>query len=96
MLMIEIKPNTFSSRRTRNRIAEHGPEFDWSERVSAVGSNGFSWLLHCSQHGKFCSSCSDNHDQWCGWLPRKEFDIVGVKCAMRPPTHQTSGIVRLM
>lgn len=97
MLMIEIKPNKSASRRTRNRITEHGPEFDWSENVGAGNGTGFHWLLRCSEHGEFCSRCSDDHQQWFGSLPRKEFDIVGVKVAMRVEDgHQTNGVMRLM
>ena len=58
-----LKTNDNSSRRTRNRIREHGPNF------RAVNSRGLTmfgkelhWLLRAE-------------DGWFGWLPRNEFDF---------------------
>ena len=98
MITIEIKPNQFSSRRTCNRIREHGPEFDWPENVSGASGKGFEWLLRCAFDGEFCPNCADACQQWSGWLPRKEFDIVGVKVAMRGKEsgHDTTGVLRLV
>ena len=97
MLIIDIKANDKASRRTRNRIAEHGPQFDFTEQVGAGNGTGFTWLLRCSEHGSLCSCCSDRHEQWFGGLPRKEFDIVSVSLAMtRKEGHNTVGILKLM
>jgi hypothetical protein len=63
IMNVTLKANANSSRRTRNRIREHGPNF------RAVNSRGLTmfgkelhWLLRAE-------------DGWFGWLPRAEFDF---------------------
>ena len=59
---VTLKANTNSSRRTRNRIREHGPSFRTlkSGNCQALG-NGLHWLTR-------------SEDGWLGWLPCNEFD----------------------
>ena len=58
---VTLKFNANSSRRTRNRIREHGPAFRAERSGSGVPGFGLCWLLH-------------SEDGWFGWLPRDEFD----------------------
>ena len=59
---VTLKPNANSSRRTRNRIREHGPNF------RAVKSRGLTMF------GKELHWLFRAEDGWFGWLPREEFD----------------------
>ena len=63
MMNVILKTNKFSSRRTRNRIREHGPEFR-AEKSGVAGGLGLrlAWLVRAE-------------DGWLGWLPRDEFDF---------------------
>ena len=63
MMNVILKTNKFSSRRTRNRIREHGPEFR-AEKSGVAGGLGIrlAWLVRAE-------------DGWLGWLPRDEFDM---------------------
>ena len=54
-----ISPTKKASRRTRNRIREHGPTFQF------VNETGGNWLLKASTP----EPC------WFGWLPRNEFHV---------------------
>ena len=61
---VTLKTNDQSSRRTRNRISEHGPNF----RAIKSGTPSewldfarLSWLVR-------------SEDGWFGWLPCDEFD----------------------
>ena len=63
---VTLQPNSNSSRRTRNRIREHGPAFR-AERSSGDpklvdGVLGLCWLVRAE-------------DGWLGWLPRDEFTL---------------------
>ena len=57
-----LKTNPNSSRRTRNRIQEHGPRFRAvkSGNCQPLG-NGLHWLVR-------------SEDGWLGWLPEGEFN----------------------
>ena len=59
---VTLTPHTSATRRTRNRIREHGSTFR-AERSSASvhGLAGLCWLVRAS-------------DGWMGWLPRNEFN----------------------
>jgi hypothetical protein len=62
---VTLKSNSNSSRRTRNRIREHGPIF--RAECSRAFPDGIlfgelCWLLRAE-------------DGWLGWLPRGEFDF---------------------
>ena len=56
-----ISPKSKASRRTCNRIAEHGTNGFVMERTDETLS-GEQWLLRAS-------------DGWLGWLPRDEFHL---------------------
>ena len=62
-----LKTNPNSSRRTRNRIREHGPHFR-AERSSGDCQGG-PWAI-----GQLCWLVRAE-DGWLGWLPRSEFDF---------------------
>ena len=76
---VTLKSNSNSSRRTRNRIREHGPIFR-AERSgthkdhphNVDGLSGLCWLLSAE-------------DGWLGWLPRGEFDFTHAD--QIPPTN---------
>ena len=60
---VTLKTNEQSSRRTRNRVREHGPNFRAlkSGNCPSLG-NDLHWLVR-SENG------------WLGWLPQIEFDF---------------------
>ena len=65
---LEAHGDNFASRRTRNRIREHGPEFR-AEKSGVAGGLGIrlAWLVRAE-------------DGWLGWLPRDEFDMSRNRC----------------
>ena len=76
MERVTITPTAKASRRTKNRIREHGPEFEMEARISnsVFGISG---------------SCRGFHagDGWIGWLPENEFTIVD-SAARREPINK--------
>ena len=60
---VTLKTNDQSSRRTRNRIREHGPLFRAERSKGLVWHDGMRlcWLVRAE-------------DGWFGWLPCDEFD----------------------
>ena len=62
---VTLKPNTGATRRTRNRIREHGPTFRAVRsgicRVIPKCVYELGWLVRAE-------------DGWFGWLPRSEFN----------------------
>ena len=65
MERVTITPTAEASRRTKNRIREHGPEFEMEARISN-SVFGLSGSCRGFRAG----------DGWIGWLPENEFDIV--------------------
>jgi len=62
---VTIQANAHSTRRTRNRIREHGPHFRGERSSGGVhGLEGLCWLVRAK-------------DGWHGWLPCAEFSHVG-------------------
>ena len=61
MKVILISPTNKASRRTKNRIREHGPKFRTSWR------HDDAWLL--------MSGNDFGDSEWFGWLPRDEFHV---------------------
>tara|TARA_Y100000310_G_scaffold52843_2_gene48508 strand:- start:2340 stop:2531 length:192 start_codon:yes stop_codon:yes gene_type:complete len=59
-MKIKIKPTAKASKRTKERIKQHGPTF-WLES-KAIDAFRSEWLLK-SKTG------------WFGWLPLNEFEI---------------------
>ena len=70
---VTIKANDNSSRRTRNRISEHGPNFRAlkSGNCQPLG-NDLHWLVR-------------SEDGWFGWLPWIEFNWTHVDLAKPLP-----------
>jgi hypothetical protein len=64
--LVTIKANKLASRRTRNRIHEHGPEFIVRNRANNVF--GFK--------GVDCILLTSPKDEWFGWVPENEIDIL--------------------
>jgi len=59
---VTLEANDNATRRTRNRIREHGPNFR-AERSGMCGSiDELGWLVSAE-------------DGWFGWLPRSEFNF---------------------
>ena len=60
-LNVTLEANADSSRRTRNRIQEHGPSFRALKSGNCpVLGDGLHWLVR-AENG------------WLGWLPHNEF-----------------------
>ena len=68
---VTLKANDKSSRRTRNRIREHGPNFKATK--SSGDCQGGAWAI-----GTLCWLVR-SEDGWLGWLPRAEFDWAHAK-----------------
>ena len=60
LMKIKIKPTKTASKRTKERIAQHGPTFWWEEK--AVEARRGEWLFKAGSG-------------WFGWLPLNEFEI---------------------
>jgi len=60
-MKINIKATTKASKRTKERIAQHGPAF--RVESEAIDAREDSWLMVAP-------------DGWWGWLPLEEFDII--------------------
>ena len=65
-LNVTLKSNANSSRRTQNRISEHGPNFRATK--SSGDCQGGPWAV-----GQLCWLVRAE-DGWLGWLPRSEFE----------------------
>ena len=63
MKTIMISPTNKASRRTKNRIREHGPEFEDVTRELTGHDSVAERVCLRGGHG------------WLGWLPRDEFHI---------------------
>ena len=62
-MKIEIKPKANASKRTKERIKQHGPVFCLESKAIDALSN--QWLFRAETG-------------WFGWLPIEEFDIESV------------------
>lgn len=72
--LILVEPTTSASRRTKNRIREHGPFFFMLDSAKSVQSlSGESGILvQC--HGSD-SIIPNQESDWFGWLPESEINI---------------------
>ena len=78
-MTITIKPTPLASKRTKERIKQHGPTFV-VERMHDTESLGMrvdigraileSWLLRSTGRGE------SKDANWLGWLPLDEFEII--------------------
>ena len=60
-MKVELKPTSEASKRTKERIAQHGPVFWWEGKD--VDARRGEWLFRAESG-------------WFGWLPLKEFEII--------------------
>ena len=63
-MKIELRPTSKASKRTKERIAQHGPVFWWEGK--AVDARRGEWLFRAESG-------------WFGWLPLKDFEIISKK-----------------
>ena len=73
MKRVTITPTSEASRRTKNRIKEHGPCF-----VMERSGEAFLIASLCWRYWRQAGLCwlLRAEDGWLGWLPVSEFDIV--------------------
>lgn len=72
--LIFVQPSDSASRRTKNRIREHGPFFFMLDSAKSVQSlSGESGIL-VSCHGSDAIIPNQDSD-WFGWLPISEITI---------------------
>jgi len=64
--MITIKPNATASRRTRNRIREHGPQFEIMRIDFWPNLGGVCWMLGTPL------GMATGERAWFGWIPQSE------------------------
>ena len=60
-MKIDIRATTKASKRTKERIAQHGPNF--TVESEAIDAREDCWLMVAP-------------DGWWGWLPLEEFEII--------------------
>ena len=73
--ILEFRPSKRATRRTKNRIREHGPSFEVrsiKENVTCLGSPGI-FLVATTKNA---SDFKGNKESWTGWLPTKEIEVV--------------------
>ncbi len=75
MKTIMISPTKKASQRTKNRIRENGPVFEFHNET---GSN---WLLRAKGQ---CRKTGGGAGEWFGWLPRNEFHVEILERHPRP------------
>ena len=63
-MKVELRPTSKASKRTKERIAQHGPVFWWEGKD--VDARRGEWLFRAESG-------------WFGWLPLKDFEIISKK-----------------
>ena len=63
-MKVELRPTSKASKRTKERIAQHGPVFWWE--CKAVDARRGEWLFRA-------------RSSWFGWLPLEDFEIISKK-----------------
>jgi len=63
--IVRITPTTLASKRTRDRVKQHGPEF----LVKNEAFDVFGFM------GVKCVLIHSMKDDWFGWIPENEIDI---------------------
>jgi len=63
-MKVELRPTSKASKRTKERIAQHGPVFWWEGKD--VDARRDEWLFRAESG-------------WFGWLPLKDFEIISKK-----------------
>ena len=64
LMKVKLKPTRGASKRTKERIAQHGPVFWWE--CKAVDARRGEWLFRAES-------------SWFGWLPLEDFEIISKK-----------------
>ena len=68
MMIIKIEPNHLASKRTKERIKQHGPFFNLEDGRSEFSTHCGVWLLREANPKK-------GKEPWLGWVQRKEFTV---------------------
>ena len=68
-MIIKIEPNHLSTKRTKERIKQHGPFFNLEDGHSGFSRHGGVWLLREANPKK-------GKEPWLGWVQRKEFTVI--------------------
>ena len=63
-MKVELRPTSKASKRTKERIAQHGPVFWWEGKD--VDARRGEWFFRAESG-------------WFGWLPLKDFEIISKK-----------------
>ena len=63
-MKIELRPTSKASKRTKERIAQHGPVFWWEGKD--IDARRGEWLFRAES-------------SWFGWLPLEDFEIISKK-----------------
>ena len=63
-MKVELRPTSEASKRTKERIAQHGPVFWWEGKD--IDARRGEWLFRAESG-------------WFGWLPLKDFEIISKK-----------------
>lgn len=65
-MIIKIEPNHLATKRTKERIKQHGPFFNVEKHKHGVWSE---WLLREANPPK-------GKEAWIGWIERREFTAI--------------------
>ena len=63
-MKVELRPTSKASKRTKERIAQHGPVFWWEGKD--IDARHGEWLFRAES-------------SWFGWLPLEDFEIISKK-----------------
>jgi len=64
-MIIKIEPNHLATKRTKERVKQHGPFFNVEKFTNVHGE----WLLREANPPK-------GKEPWLGWIERKEFTAI--------------------
>ena len=67
-MIIRLEPSHLASKRTKERIKQHGPFFNLEDAHSEFSTRGNVWLLREANPKK-------GKEPWLGWVNRKEFTV---------------------
>lgn len=72
-----LKPNRFSSMRTKNRIRDHGDLFEIVRIDSSSALFDLRPAIFVRSESKNVKDGMGNRVEWMGWFPTDEIDIQG-------------------
>jgi hypothetical protein len=73
--IVKLRPSKNAANRTKNRLREHGPSFEihlMKENVTCLGTAGV-FLVALTKNA---SDCKGGKENWTGWLPTKEIEVI--------------------